>query len=110
MRSATGRAPLKNSLRRQACRISVSPEPFGIYVHWPYCAAKCPYCDFNSHVRQRIDEPQWLDLIERELSRIAGMQHQGPVVRTVFFGGGTPSLMRDRAVGMVLNASSNLRS
>ena len=81
---------------------------FGIYVHWPYCAAKCPYCDFNSHVRQRIDEAQWLGFIEQELSRIAGMQHQRPEVRTVFFGGGTPSLMSGRAVGTVLNAISNL--
>ncbi len=47
---------------------------FGIYVHWPFCAAKCPYCDFNSHVRTEIDEPGWLDAIEKELDWTAAAQ------------------------------------
>src|SRR2546423_8246137 len=111
MRSATGRAPLKNSLRRQACRISVSPEPFGIYVHWPYCAAKCPYCDFNSHVRPQFDEAIWASGIVRELQYIADLQAPSqPSVSTVFFGGGTPSLMHGAAVDRVIETIAQLWS
>ena len=74
-------------------------SPFGIYVHWPFCAAKCPYCDFNSHVRAKIEESAWIDGIVRELEYTAGLQGEDrPVVSTVFFGGGTPSLMSGRAV------------
>jgi putative oxygen-independent coproporphyrinogen III oxidase len=87
---------------------------FGVYVHWPFCAAKCPYCDFNSHVRTAIDEDGWVDGILSELDWVA--LHQGasaeagatknnarPVVETIFFGGGTPSLMSGKSVGRVLN-------
>jgi len=76
---------------------------FGIYVHWPFCAAKCPYCDFNSHVRTSIDEQGWIEAIERELEWTA--QSQGadrPIVETIFFGGGTPSLMTGSSVARVL--------
>ena len=73
---------------------------FGIYVHWPFCAAKCPYCDFNSHVRARIDEDAWTDAIMRELEHVAAWQGDAkPIVETIFFGGGTPSLMSGKAVG-----------
>jgi len=75
---------------------------FGVYVHWPFCAAKCPYCDFNSHVRAAIDEDGWVDGILTELDWIAAGQTQRPVVETIFFGGGTPSLMSGRAVGRIL--------
>jgi len=75
---------------------------FGIYVHWPFCAAKCPYCDFNSHVRQQIDEAQWLRLIGAELHSIAGLQDIEPTVSSIFFGGGTPSLMSPAAAESVL--------
>ncbi|MBV8979048.1 MAG: coproporphyrinogen III oxidase [Alphaproteobacteria bacterium] len=77
--------------------------PFGIYVHWPFCAAKCPYCDFNSHVRAQIPEDDWIGSILAELDHIARAQGAArPVVQTVFFGGGTPSLMSGRVVGRVL--------
>ncbi len=82
---------------------------FGIYVHWPFCAAKCPYCDFNSHVRAAIDESGWADAIARELDWTA--QAQGvarPIVETVFFGGGTPSLMQGRTIAQVLDRISRL--
>ncbi|MES2292966.1 MAG: radical SAM family heme chaperone HemW [Pseudomonadota bacterium] len=82
---------------------------FGIYVHWPFCAAKCPYCDFNSHVRTALDEDGWVDAITRELDWTA--QSQGgarPTVETIFFGGGTPSLMQGRSVGRVLDKISRL--
>jgi len=76
---------------------------FGIYIHWPFCAAKCPYCDFNSHVRSTIDEAGWTQAIARELSHIAALQgRERPPVETIFFGGGTPSLMHGRAVAAVL--------
>jgi putative oxygen-independent coproporphyrinogen III oxidase len=82
---------------------------FGIYVHWPFCAAKCPYCDFNSHVRTSIDENGWIEAIERELELTA--QSQGaeqPIVETIFFGGGTPSLMAGASVGRALDKIARL--
>jgi oxygen-independent coproporphyrinogen-3 oxidase len=84
-------------------------DAFGIYVHWPFCAAKCPYCDFNSHVRASIDEAGWIDAIERELQWVADQQGAGrPIVETVFFGGGTPSLMQGRSVGRTLETIAKL--
>jgi oxygen-independent coproporphyrinogen-3 oxidase len=82
---------------------------FGIYVHWPFCAAKCPYCDFNSHVRNAIDEAGWIEAIEQELAWVAEQQgKERPIVETVFFGGGTPSLMQGRSVGRTLDAIARL--
>ena len=75
---------------------------FGVYVHWPFCAAKCPYCDFNSHVRAAVDEAGWVDGILKELDWVAAHQARRPPVETVFFGGGTPSLMSGASVGRVL--------
>jgi len=75
---------------------------FGVYVHWPFCAAKCPYCDFNSHVRAAIDEDGWVDGILSELDWLAARQSGRPVVETIFFGGGTPSLMQGRSTGRIL--------
>ncbi|HEX4533272.1 MAG TPA: radical SAM protein, partial [Rhizomicrobium sp.] len=82
---------------------------FGVYVHWPFCAAKCPYCDFNSHVRSQVDEAGWIDAITRELDYVAEMQGDArPTVETIFFGGGTPSLMSGKAVGVVLEKIARL--
>ncbi|HXR95832.1 MAG TPA: radical SAM family heme chaperone HemW [Rhizomicrobium sp.] len=82
---------------------------FGIYVHWPFCAAKCPYCDFNSHVRTAIDESGWIEAIERELDWTAESQGKDrPLVETIFFGGGTPSLMTGASVGRVLEQIARL--
>ena len=76
---------------------------FGIYVHWPFCASKCPYCDFNSHVRAGgIDEARFLAAFRRELAHWAA-RRAGPVVTSVFFGGGTPSLMAAGTVGAILD-------
>ena len=84
-------------------------SPFGIYVHWPFCAAKCPYCDFNSHVRAKIEESAWIGGIVRELEYTASLQGNArPLVSTIFFGGGTPSLMSGRAVGTVLETIQRL--
>ena len=77
---------------------------FGLYVHWPFCQAKCPYCDFNSHVAARVDQSRWADAFEREISRYAA-ETDGRVLRSIFFGGGTPSLMEPETVSRVLNAA-----
>ncbi|MBN9673109.1 radical SAM family heme chaperone HemW [Roseibium aggregatum] len=83
---------------------------FGIYVHWPFCAAKCPYCDFNSHVRHEpADQVRFAAALERELSHFADLT-KGKTVQSVFLGGGTPSLMEPATVERVLNAVSNLWS
>jgi len=81
---------------------------FGIYVHWPYCSAKCPYCDFNSHVRERFSEERWSGAILRELEYAASLNSARPDVSSVFFGGGTPSLMSGRGVGRVLDAIAKM--
>ena len=89
----------------------MSPEAFGIYVHWPFCAAKCPYCDFNSHVRSRIDDSEWVSGIIRELEHVAALQGcSPPVVESIFFGGGTPSLMRGQSAGTILDSIAKLWS
>lgn len=75
---------------------------FGVYVHWPFCLSKCPYCDFNSHVRhEKPDEPRFTAAIAAELAHAASMT--GPrAVNSIFFGGGTPSLMSPETVGTIL--------
>ncbi|ODS01950.1 coproporphyrinogen III oxidase [Methyloceanibacter superfactus] len=81
-----------------------SSEPFGVYVHWPFCQAKCPYCDFNSHVRHGgIDEARFLDAYLTELAHFAA-RAPGRSVSSIFFGGGTPSLMQPRTVEAILAA------
>ncbi len=81
---------------------------FGIYVHWPFCAAKCPYCDFNSHVRHGgVDQAAFAEALVAELRHMAG-RTPGRTVTSVFFGGGTPSLMEARTVETVLGAIDDL--
>ena len=75
---------------------------FGLYLHWPFCAAKCPYCDFNSHVSKSIDQDAWRSAYLREIDRYAALT-QGRVLNSVFFGGGTPSLMPARTVQAILD-------
>ena len=74
---------------------------FGIYIHWPFCEAKCPYCDFNSHVSRSIDQAAWKTAYLAELTRYAA-ETQGRTVTSVFFGGGTPSLMNPDTVAEVI--------
>ena len=74
---------------------------FGLYIHWPFCQAKCPYCDFNSHVASQIDQRRWLSSYLSELDRVASLT--GPrILDSVFFGGGTPSLMAPETVAAIL--------
>jgi oxygen-independent coproporphyrinogen-3 oxidase len=77
---------------------------FGVYVHWPFCAAKCPYCDFNSHVRHRpVDQERFAAAFATELATMR--ERSGPrEVTSIFLGGGTPSLMKPETVGAVLDA------
>lgn len=79
-----------------------------VYVHWPFCAAKCPYCDFNSHVRHGgVDEAGFVAALTQELA-VAREMSRGDIVDSVFFGGGTPSLMSPGAVGTILDAIGRL--
>ncbi len=64
----------------------------GLYIHWPFCRSKCPYCDFNSHVREGVDQDRWRRALLRELDHFAD-ETAGRTVGSIFFGGGTPSLM-----------------
>jgi putative oxygen-independent coproporphyrinogen III oxidase len=77
---------------------------FALYVHWPFCAAKCPYCDFNSHVAATIDQPRWLAAYRREIARL-GAETPGRVLNSIFFGGGTPSLIAPDTVAGVIEAA-----
>jgi oxygen-independent coproporphyrinogen-3 oxidase len=83
-----------------------NPDPvgFGVYVHWPFCSSKCPYCDFNSHVRiNGVDEGRFAEAFKREIKETAAAT--GPrAIDSVFFGGGTPSLMRPETFGTILDA------
>jgi putative oxygen-independent coproporphyrinogen III oxidase len=77
-------------------------EPLAVYIHWPFCRSKCPYCDFNSHVRDKVDMARWTRAL------LADLEHQaeltcGRAVGSVFFGGGTPSLMSPETVGVLLD-------
>ncbi len=76
---------------------------FGLYLHWPFCQSKCPYCDFNSHVAAQIDQNRWADAYVAEIARV-GAETQDRVLSTVFFGGGTPSLMDPAVVDRVMEA------
>ncbi len=83
----------------------INAEPgFGVYLHWPFCAAKCPYCDFNSHVRhQKVDQPRFVKAFQREIEH--NRQTTGPRdVTSIFIGGGTPSLMDPETVDEILKA------
>lgn len=82
-------------------------EPIGVYVHWPYCRSKCPYCDFNSHVAESVDHARWRRALVRDLETQAGRVGRRRV-ESVFFGGGTPSLMEPETVAEVLAAVRRL--
>jgi putative oxygen-independent coproporphyrinogen III oxidase len=82
-----------------------SAEPaFGVYIHWPFCLSKCPYCDFNSHVRREpIDEARFARAFAAEIAATAA-RVPGRIVSSIFFGGGTPSLMQPGTIAAVLNS------
>lgn len=76
--------------------------PFGIYIHWPFCVSKCPYCDFNSHVRDSIDTDLWQKSLLADLHTIHKLS-ETKTVTSIFFGGGTPSLMPPKIAGALIN-------
>jgi oxygen-independent coproporphyrinogen-3 oxidase len=87
-----------------ASQFSAFDPGFGVYVHWPFCLSKCPYCDFNSHVRAApIDEARYVAAFRQELAHRAALA-PGRTVSSIFFGGGTPSLMQPRTVEAILEA------
>lgn len=87
--------------------MAIRYEPaFGVYVHWPFCAAKCPYCDFNSHVRHKpIDQDMFVEAYAREIAHMASLAPNREVT-SIFFGGGTPSLMEPKTVETILDEIS----
>src|SRR5438477_4405571 len=104
-----------SSSRRSVLRRAEHPNPpsqaaqekqpaFGVYIHWPFCLSKCPYCDFNSHVRrEQIDEPRGVHAFAAEIAATAA-RVPARTVSTIFFGGGTPSLMRPATIAGVIEA------
>ena len=101
MRSATAPVPSRSS-SKPASTADARPG-LAVYVHWPFCVTKCPYCDFNSHVRAQIDEAGWRDALLADLAHEAALT-KGAKVTSLFFGGGTPSLMEPRTVAAVIDA------
>ena len=97
MPSATAPAPSPS----WSTPASAEARGFGVYVHWPFCRSKCPYCDFNSHVREAVDQARWRRALLAELDYWAALT-PGRTVGSVFFGGGTPSLMPPETVAAVL--------
>ena len=83
------------------------PDQMGVYIHWPFCAAKCPYCDFNSHVRGAFDQEEWAQAYVSALEHYARMLPDKQVV-SIFFGGGTPSLMEPKTVQTMIDAVQRL--
>ncbi|HKW54403.1 MAG TPA: radical SAM family heme chaperone HemW [Stellaceae bacterium] len=83
------------------------PDPgFALYIHWPFCKSKCPYCDFNSHVRDNIAQERWRHALLAELDHAAG-ETAGRQVTSIFFGGGTPSLMEPATVAALLDRAAS---
>ncbi|MGD9785861.1 MAG: radical SAM family heme chaperone HemW [Hyphomicrobiaceae bacterium] len=95
---------------KPAVETCTEPEPrFGLYLHWPFCAQKCPYCDFNSHVRHAgWDEARLMAAYRRELDWVADEVGHGRDVATIFIGGGTPSLMQAASVASLLDHIAGL--
>ncbi len=89
---------------KTASGLSSDKTAFGVYIHWPFCLSKCPYCDFNSHVRHAaIDEARFVRAFEAEIAATA-VRSPGRRVTSIFFGGGTPSLMQPATVSAILDA------
>ena len=81
----------------------VAQDALALYVHWPFCVSKCPYCDFNSHVRETIEQDAWRDALLSDLAYEAEVQ--GGRLTSIFFGGGTPSLMPPATVAAIIEAA-----
>ena len=87
--------------------MTVSPEPLALYIHWPFCLSRCPYCDFNAHVRDVIPQQRFRAALRRELAWEAARLDRRPL-GSIFFGGGTPSLMDPETVALLLEDARTL--
>lgn len=85
----------------------VKANDLSIYIHWPFCLSKCPYCDFNSHIANSIDDDNWLKSYEKEIEYFKDII-QNKYIKSIFFGGGTPSLMNPKIVEGIINKISGL--
>ncbi|PVX28163.1 radical SAM family heme chaperone HemW [Sphingomonas pokkalii] len=85
--------------------MTADPAPLALYVHWPFCVSKCPYCDFNSHVRDAVDQARWRTALLTDLAHEAAML-PGRRLGSIFFGGGTPSLMPPETVAAIIDAAA----
>jgi len=81
------------------------PDPLALYIHWPFCVSKCPYCDFNSHVRDSVDQPAWRAALLKDLAHEAALLPRRRLT-SIFFGGGTPSLMPPETVAALIDAAT----
>lgn len=81
------------------------PGPLALYIHWPFCVSKCPYCDFNSHVRETVDQTAWCAALLADMAHEAALM-PGRTLTSIFFGGGTPSLMPASTVKALIDAAS----
>jgi putative oxygen-independent coproporphyrinogen III oxidase len=82
-------------------------KPTGLYIHWPFCLSKCPYCDFNSHVREKVDHKRWEKALLQELQEAASFTPNRQL-KSIFFGGGTPSLMEPETVATLIETAQSL--
>ncbi len=85
----------------------MTAQPLGVYIHWPFCKSKCPYCDFNSHVRHGVEQARWRRALLAELEH-AARETPDRTVQTMFFGGGTPSLMEPETAGALIDRTRQL--
>lgn len=83
----------------------MTARPTALYIHWPFCLSKCPYCDFNSHVRDAIDQDRWRAALLADLDGAAA-DGEARTIASIFFGGGTPSLMDARTVGALIDRAA----
>ena len=79
----------------------------GLYIHWPFCLSKCPYCDFNSHVVEDVDHSRWEKALVNELTFLSRNQNQKKL-KSIFFGGGTPSLMKPETVFKAIETAKEI--
>lgn len=104
--STSSAPPFSKAAKDKAEQVPAPPD-FAIYIHWPFCQTKCPYCDFNSYARRSISEEEWLQAALRELNHYASLTPER-LASSIFLGGGTPSLMPPATVGLLLEKIAGL--
>ncbi|MFN3389660.1 MAG: radical SAM family heme chaperone HemW [Allosphingosinicella sp.] len=100
----SGRTGAAAKLDEAPASVGATDQDLALYIHWPFCVSKCPYCDFNSHVRESVDQAQWREALLRDLAREAEAL-PGRRLGSIFFGGGTPSLMPPETVAALIAAA-----